>query len=348
MTKKSSAHDVIQAIKNLASKIGRAPNRDEFRAGSGISDCAMRAAFGGSYSAALHAAGFVKESFNKAGPKKPRDFKYKKSQLDSLTVHEYGLEDLFERAGNPQSLKIAVMPDTHIPYQDKTALRIFQEFIKFYKPHVHIILGDFLDCEPLSSWDAKDFKPRRLVPEALEARKVLEKMCADTPGVIARYYLEGNHEDWINQALVAKIPELADGLEQLGIDLSLKSLLDLDKYGYTLLPVNHFLKLGKIYFTHGLYTTKNHPQKMIDVLKASVVYGHLHDILEANQTSLSGRVEAKSSGCLCLLNAKFMKNKPSNWAHAFTLVELFPNGDFTRVTPTIMDGKLSFGGRVWK
>lgn len=307
----------------------------------------MRTAFGESYSAALHASGFTKEAFNKAGTKQPRQFKFKRTLLEGLTVHEYDLKDLFERAGNPPSLKVVFQPDTHVPYEDPTALRIFMKFLSYYKPHVHIIGGDFLDCEPMSHWPAKDLKPRRLVPEALQGRKILGQIEEASPTVSSRFYLEGNHEDWINQALVSKIPELADGLGDLGIDLSLKAILDLDKFGYTLLPINHFLKIGKMHYTHGLYTTKNHPQKHLDVLKASVIYGHLHDVLEANQTSLSGRIEAKSSGCLCRLDAKFMKGKPISWAHAFTLIETFPNGDFSRVTPTIMDGKLSFGGKVW-
>ena len=86
------------------------------------------------------------------------------------------------------------------------------------------------------------------MPEVLATRKLLQQLQDVTPNCTSRFYLTGNHEDWIEQAKVAKLPELFDGIEQLlppGVDLGLKTFLNLDHFGYELLPLNHLLQIGK-------------------------------------------------------------------------------------------------------
>lgn len=270
----------------------------------------------------------------------------KKEQIQGFFRHVIDLKDLFERAGNPQSLKFLVQPDTHVKYMDRAAVGAFLKFMAFYQPHGHIILGDFADCEGVAHWEPDSLKPRRLVPEMKIGRQLLEQIEQASPQCTTRIFLEGNHEYWISMAL-AKMPELFEDLEDLGIEISLSTLLGLDKFGYDLFPLNHLVQIGKAHFTHGIYTTTHHAKKHLDVFKGNIYYGHLHDTQEHNQTSLDGNLEASSLGCLCRLDAHFLKGKPNNWVHGFGVFEFFPDGNYTKIRPNILNGKFSYNGIVF-
>lgn len=346
--KAQKAHEVRSKILEFYDQNGRAPTRDEFRTEFKL-ERAMRTAFGGSYSAALHAAGLTDAAFKGGGTRQPRKFVYKKTQIEGFFVHDYDLEVLFERAGNPDVIKIVSQPDTHVPFHDVCAVNAFKKFLRFYKPDVHIIMGDFPDMNGISHWPADSYEPRRLIPELKVANAVLDDICASSESVTSRFYLEGNHEDWLRQALIAKLPELQDVGDLLpdGADLNLKTFLKLEKRGYELIELNHLLRLGRAYFTHGIYTNEHHPAKHLNVFKGSIFYGHLHDTKSTNSTSLLGDLEAHSLGCLCRKDAKFMRGRPTHWQHAFGIHEMFRDGTYNFMKPLIRNGRFAFSGIVF-
>lgn len=286
---------------------------------------------------------------NKLQPKEnKKDFKPKIAKLDSFTVHETDLKLLFELCGNPKTLKIVAQPDTHVEYMDDKAWSCYLSFLDYYKPHGLINLGDFLNAEGLSHWPSDCFKPKRFIPEAIRAREVLAGLNTILTECKFKFFLCGNHEDWIRQAFVAKLPEFFDGSEAIGMLPTVDSILALDSFGYQFIPLNHFLKIGKAHFTHGLYTTDNHPKRHLDVVKKNIYYGHLHDTKTYNTISIDGPMEAASLGCLCRLDAKFLKGRPNNWVHAFGIFEFFPDGSYTRLTPKIINGRMSYNGIVFE
>jgi hypothetical protein len=159
--------------------------------------------------------------------------------------------------------------------------------MQYYNPDIHVIMGDFVDCEGLSHWPDSELLPRRIVPEMKIGREMLQQAIDHTPNCSSRIYLKGNHEAWVEQALV-KMPELFDGLAELDIEISLNTLLSLEKYGYQLFPLNELVQIGKAHFTHGIYTSTNHAAKHLHEYKCNLYYGHLHDIQESNNTSVDG------------------------------------------------------------
>ncbi|NDC55515.1 MAG: hypothetical protein EBZ69_01645 [Alphaproteobacteria bacterium] len=313
---------LLQKLKALASNLGRVPTRDEFRDEHGE---AYSRHFGG-FTPFLHAAGL--EPNKKA---KPEKFKWNRKQIESFKVHELDLGDLFEKHGNPEILRITAQPDTHMKHRDHRAVGAMMSFLDHYSPHLHIIGGDLLDADGISHWPQNDLQPRSFIPEVVEARKHLDalksKLCAS--GDIL--YIEGNHEDWIRQAMVAKMPEFFFGLEELGLLPDLSSLLELEARGIPLIPVNQILKIGKLHFTHGLFTGP-----------------HTHDVLTHHEPSMNGQIEAASLGCLCRLDAPFLKGRPNNWVHAFGIFEIRRDGSFSFYCPKIFNGQFSFGGKVFK
>lgn len=267
--------------------------------------------------------------------------------LESFKIHTIDLEGLFKKNKNPSVLKMVAMPDTHVVHRDHKAISAFLDFLPWYEPHVFTIMGDFLDCEAITHWPNDELRHRDFVSEIIEARELLAEIVKKTKKCTTRIYLTGNHEDWIRQAIGMKLPEFFTGLDQLGLVPDLKSLLELDKFNFDLIPLNDILKVGNAHFTHGYYTSSNHPKTHLDRVKASIFYGHLHDDLATHQTGINGTIEAASLGCLCRLDPKFTKGKPTNWVHGFGLFEFFKDGSYSRQQVRIVDGKFSFAGKIF-
>jgi hypothetical protein len=271
-------------------------------------------------------------------------------KLQNFKTHHSNIGSLFKKAGLKKNdvFRVVVQPDTHTPDHDPDAVNCFMDFLSDYKPHGLINLGDFLEMESVSHFKPKDPRPKRLVPEMKKARHLLHQI-TDAAGPQCRYkaFLEGNHEFWLQGYLNERIPEVLDGLEELGISLELKELLSLEDLGYYFVPINEILGLGDANFIHGYYTSKHHASKHLSVFKANVYYGHLHDTQGTTEISVRGLYESMSLGCLRSLNASFLNGKPNNWCHSFGIFEFRYDGSYTRYVPIIIDGKFSFNGKVY-
>jgi hypothetical protein len=318
-------HEIMMAVKQMASELGRTPTKAEFS--SRVSERQIDRLFR-NYSILLQAAGLdtystrrkkgqsaFSEGFQEGKITKEEKLlkKYqsicaKKEQIQGFYRHVIDLKDLFERAGHPKSLKVSAQPDTHAKYRDEKAYRCYIKFLEYYQPDVHIIMGDFADCEGLSHWPGESLEPRRIVPEMKLCRAMLKEIVEATPKCSTRIFLEGNHERWIQMAMT-NMPELFDGLEELELDINVQKLLALEKFNYQFFPLNDLVQIGKAHFTHGIYTQTHHAAKHLHEFKTNIYYGHLHDTQESNNTNIDGPLEASSLGCLCRLDAKFLKGK---------------------------------------
>lgn len=343
-------HKLISIVTELTKELGRVPTKSEFVAHVKGGPYWIKKHFNERYKELLIAAGLEEKKVNVEKllklEKKYQSLCSKKEQIQGFFRHVIDLDDLFLRAGNPKTLKVIFQPDTHTKYRDIPAVKCFIKFLNYYAAHVHIIGGDFVDCEGISHWPNDSLEPRRLIPEIKEARTLLKEIVDSTPTISTRIFLKGNHEYWIEQALT-KMPELFEGLADLGLEINLEKLLNLKGFGYELFELNHLVAIGHANFTHGIYTGSNHAKKHLDMFKANMFYVHLHDTQCHNQTSVNGPMVAQSFGCLCRLDAKFLKGRPNNWEHAFGIFEFFKDGTFTYMIPRIINGKMSFNGEIF-
>lgn len=272
--------------------------------------------------------------------------------LEQFRKHNYSIAKLFKECGlKPnQVLKLVAQPDTHVDEHDVDALSVFMKFIDSYKPHVLVNLGDFLEMNAVAHWKPSDPAPRRLVPQIKTGKKILAEInAAAGKQCKKKIYIKGNHEDWLDQYLCFQIPEVLDGLETLGVDLTIDKLLGLDKLGYDFIPLNDIVQIGpSAHFIHGYYCGTHHAKKHLDVFGVNTYYGHLHDTQSHSAVNIRGLHEAMSLGCLRTLNAKFLKGKPNNWSHAFGIFEFRIDGSYTRIAPTIIEGAMSYNGKIFK
>ncbi len=336
-------HYVICKLKELATELGRVPMRHELE--KLLPRVNIDLLFG-TYDGIMLAAGFRELPQIKEKQEKQKKFKYLKSQIESFKVNEIDLPSLFAKFKNPTILKSVAQPDTHMKHRDKAALETMLNFCEWYQPHLWIIGGDLMDCADISHWPIDSLNPRQFIPEVKETREFLDeakRRCPNTEFI----YICGNHEDWIRQAMVAKMPEFFNGLDELGLSPNLEALLELDKRGIELFPVNELVKIGKAHFTHGLFAGNNHPKKHLDTIKGNIYYFHTHDVLSTHQPSINGFIEAQSLGCLCKLDAPFLRGKPNNWAHAFGNHEFRIDGSYSFHKMLIFNGKLSYAGKTF-
>jgi predicted MPP superfamily phosphohydrolase len=264
---------------------------------------------------------------------------------------------MFEKAGNPETIRLVALPDIHVDDRDdrghdERAMACVMDFLSWYSPDALLIGGDFLDMGPISHWGAEDMNSRRLVPQIQKGREILSGLVNLVPRAKENgnlFFVEGNHEDWLRQWLVLGTnPIVFDGIEELGIEFNVPGLLNLKGYGFTFFPLNEFVRIGKANFTHGLFCGDAHAKKHLMELKCNIFYFHLHDTQSYIARSIDGPLEAQSLGCLCRKDAPFLKGKPNNWRQAFGVFEFFPDGSFTKTVPEILDGKMSYAGRVFK
>lgn len=346
MSYSEQQHLILKWLREKTIEIGRVPMRHEFQA---LFPKLNFDVLFGSYDNMLVASGVTQARVDNVKPQNEKPFKYKfiTQKIESFSLVSTDLSELFRRAGNPEVLRGVFMPDTHVENRDKAAVSAFIKFLSWYSPDLFCIMGDFLDAEGISHWPSDKLQPRDFMKEVKEGRALLSEIQDSTKNCTSRFFITGNHEDWIRQAMVQKMPQFFNGLDELGLTPDLQKLLELDRFEYNLIPLNQILQIGKANFTHGLYTGNSHAKKHLDTIKGNIYYGHLHDMLETHQPSLNGYIEAASLGCLCRLDAPFMKGKPTNWVHGFGVFEFFPDGTYSRYQVKIFDGKFSFNGKVF-
>jgi len=127
--------------------------------------------------------------------------------------------------------KVVALFDTHIPHNIN--LSGIMEFLRDFKPEYLILGGDIMNIDSLSHWSLAGGKRLTLEGKRLkkecEVTKIILDQLRDAVGESCNIvYLEGNHEDWVNQ-YIDKNPEMK-GI----IDLPL--MLDLEKRNIKWIP----------------------------------------------------------------------------------------------------------------
>jgi predicted phosphodiesterase len=235
-----------------------------------------------------------------------------------------------------------VIPDAHLTDKTPEDYKAIKGFIKEFKPHTILILGDFMDVEALSAWDydkKRIMEGRRYLKEVACANIELDFLQKHSKEVI---YLEGNHEDRVNRYL-DKNPEM-EGLIEIPLQL------DLAGRGIKWVKMNDLFPLGHMYFTHGLYTNDHHAKKHLLSLGCNICYGHTHKAQMYMQNMAMQRPHmAYALGTLGDKNPDYMRNKPSNWINQFAVYYWNTiTGNFNLYPVNVIDNKFIWEGKEYK
>lgn len=231
-----------------------------------------------------------------------------------------------------------------VPIHDTKALTIALDFIADFKPDTIILGGDILDCGPVSHWSAGSpgqTEGLKLFTDAKELREALIKPCERLAKQLV--YIEGNHEDWLNQ-FVDKHPSM-EGIVEIG------NLLRLDKW--IVIPQGGAFQLGKLTFIHGdqISGGVNAAANATNAYEACVRLGHFHTYQAATKTSaikLSGHTGVVVP-CLCKNGIQYAKGSPARYMQGFLWGYVEPRGKhFSDYVATITDGQTTINGKTYR
>lgn len=233
-----------------------------------------------------------------------------------------------------------VIPDLHVPYHSKGVVEIAVQLIKDTKPDHIVLLGDCFDAEFLGRWTTSTVEQG--IYRTLEEIEVFKREVYEPIRKAAKkaqiYWTGGNHD---MQRLKDVIEEMPDRAKQLDLQ---RMFPDVKMTEY-----NEWVKIGKMYFTHGVYTNIHHSKKTADMWQSNVMYGHVHDVQQYTKQTLVDKQPhiTIALGSACSRNPAYMKNRPNNWVHALGVVYFQKGGHFTAYTPIIVEGKTVFNGKIY-
>ena len=193
-----------------------------------------------------------------------------------------------------------VTPDKHFPLHNQKAINVVCKAIELVKPDTYIDLGDTGEWEHFSThyWKGRNAKPMEdLIPllnfdvKSVNAGMDWIDESLDKVKCKTRHFIQGNHEVWLDK-FVTRYPYLTE--------YKTENALRLKERGYKYHPYNRKknLKIGKLNFTHGKYTSKYHSFKHLDSYGENIIYGHTHDVQRHGVTHVDGAHHAWSMGCL--------------------------------------------------
>lgn len=267
-----------------------------------------------------------------------------------LTPHYVDIEKLFKKhkLGKRGVLRVLVMPDTHYPDHDPEAVNAFLKFGKEYKPHAFVHIGDFFEMEYVSPHEPGKARVDAAVEHIENGKRYMSKI-VKTLGAKDLFFCVGNHEIWWERYHERKNPGW-ERVAQTCRKFQAVSDYHLDfNEDFTVIPHNQLLQIGHMCFTHGFYTSQYHAAKHLSVVGSNVMYGHLESTQQHTNISASGIKTAQCIGTMrSIKKARFMRNRPCDWIHAFGIIEFRRDGMFTYYVPHIIDGQFTFNGKLYK
>ncbi len=229
-----------------------------------------------------------------------------------------------------------------VELHDPKAIDIALQFISDFKPDEIILGGDILDCGAISHHNdrrAGRLENLRLLSDADELRTtVLQAL----PKKAKRTFIEGNHEDWLNQMV-----ELHPGLSGI---IEGKNLLKLDGWNY--IRQGGLYRLGKLWFAHGdqLGSGEHSAKKAVVDFERSIRFGHHHTYQAYTKTAAPDSYGHTGIAvpCLCKKGPGYGKGKANRWIEGFNYGWVANNGLFTDYVPLITQGKARIEGKLYK
>jgi len=239
--------------------------------------------------------------------------------------------------------RLFFVPDVHLPYADKRALRTAIQAMAVFQPDQVILLGDVLDCYPISFY--KKFPGRKTMAQELDiGRRFLRGVSDLLPKARKRYVL-GNHEDRWPNYILEKAPAL------FGIVQTLPELLECKASGWEVVPYKRSMKVGKLHVTHELDACgKNAVREARTNYESNVVIGHVHGMQLFYKGNIRGKTKVAASfgwlGDPKKVDYKHRDKAMIDYHHGFGIGYLEPNGNVHLVGVPIVNGACCIEGEI--
>lgn len=222
-----------------------------------------------------------------------------------------------------------IVPDTHRPFHDKIAWRLFLKVGKALRPKILVCIGDFADFYSVSSHSKDPRRALMLESELADVSVGLDEL--DALGADEKHFCAGNHSDRLTRYLQDKAPAL---YSVVGIE----KVFRLKERGWTYTPYKDTLTLGKMNFTHDVGAAgRNATFKALDTYQHSIITGHAHRMQYIVEGNAVGEQKLSAQfGWLGDADAVDYMHKASvykNWALGFGVGYFHPKTEVFYAVP---------------
>ncbi len=236
---------------------------------------------------------------------------------------------------------MAVLNDSHNPFQDQRVLREVELFLAELRPDLVIYNGDMNDFYQISKFDKNPGRANHLQDDLDSTVNMFTRQRKLMPNA-RMIQLDGNHEDRLRRNLWGKSPAYAS-LKGMTIP-KLYELEDneIEHVEYEVgVDVNKIFVVqhGDIIRAHSGYTAKG----MYDKHGGCGMHGHSHrggSYLKNNRSGVYGWYE---NFCLCTLRPDWLHNP--DWHQGFSLVHFIGDRFWAEPIPVI-SRKFMYGGVI--
>lgn len=252
-------------------------------------------------------------------------------------------------------VKHLLLSDLHIPDVNIDALHAVYKMIPDLKPDYLHINGDFLNFTGISKYTADPYYHVSITDEIQTGRILLHELITITQSSNPKckiYFKEGNHEFRLQTYLATHAEQLAD-LAVGGVRvISIKHLLELDKYNVEYLPYRDAIQFGDVLIEHGDtvrmkagYTAHG----MLDKRGMSVIIGHTHRLALVTRSQFGRTIFGIEGGCLCNLNPTPRYAVYPDWTNGFAVAYADPElKTFHPQVVPIINNSFVFNGKLYK
>lgn len=253
----------------------------------------------------------------------------------------------------PKVRQAVAIYDWHYPQHNKPTTNAIFGYLRENKPDVLILGGDqfHFDCISHHTKHTPIFRTRRSYINDIEGfdRNILTPLEALLPRNCEKVWIIGNHEDW-EQDLINEQPELEDAIGHV-------KLLRLVERGWTVIPLGHAYKLGKLNVIHGETLTGVGNQagmypsrKAVELYAGNVLAGHTHapqSFTKVSPVEHTNKWQGHIAPIAGNVNPGYLRNRPTAWLNGFVRIDVQADGQFNLYPIIVVNGKFVWNGRVY-
>ena len=228
--------------------------------------------------------------------------------------------------------RILLIPDCHRPYHDRKAWATMMQAARWFKPHIVVLMGDYLDCYPVSRFLSDPTRRLRLEDELADGRDGLDEL--DRLGARRKVYILGNHEHRLARHIASNAPDL------WGVMPSVPDLLGLEGRGWEVVAYQDGIEIGELYLTHDLGRSGKYAlNHALSEAERSVCIAHIHRIGHACLGDpITGKLRQAWSfgwlGDVAQIDYRHRSRARRDYQHGFGLGHLDPDGKaYLRAVP---------------
>ena len=231
-------------------------------------------------------------------------------------------------------IKFMIVSDIHGNEQDAGAVAAALKFSTAFKPDIRVIAGDLWDFAAIRKGASEEDRSQSMWTDFEAGKKFADDFYTESS---ANHLLLGNHD--------IRVWDMFDSTDGVKRDLADVMIGDIKllarKHDAILYPYDSregVLKIGHLKVVHGFHTGVS-ACALHARIYGNVVFGHIHSIESYQVPGLDQR-EARSIGCLCKLNQKYIDRKTAKlrWSHGWAYGWLFSDGTYQINQARSIDG----------